>query len=101
MLQEGRGGGWRVVVAWCGVVVVWRGGGVVVAWWRGGGGVAWWRGAWWRGGVVAWWRGGVVAWWRGLVVVLMCVTVRTLCLLVSSVSVILSVARAVIHDMCT
>ena len=28
----------------------------------------------------------------------MCVTVRTLCLLVSSVSVILSVARAVIHD---
>ena len=29
----------------------------------------------------------------------MCVTVRTLCLLVSSVSVILSVARAVIHDM--
>ena len=30
--------------------------------------------------------------------VLMCVTVRTLCLLVSSVSVILSVARAVIHD---
>ena len=31
--------------------------------------------------------------------VLVCVTVRTLCLLVSSVSVILSVARAVIHDM--
>ena len=30
---------------------------------------------------------------------LMCVTVRTLCLLVSSVSVILSVARAIIHDM--
>ena len=30
---------------------------------------------------------------------LMCVTVRTLCLLVSSVSVILSVARAVIHNM--
>ena len=29
----------------------------------------------------------------------MCATVRTLCLLVSSVSVILSVARAVIHDM--
>ena len=29
----------------------------------------------------------------------MCVTVRTLCLLFSSVSVILSVARAVIHDM--
>ena len=29
----------------------------------------------------------------------MCVTVRTLCLLVSSVSVILSVGRAVIHDM--
>ena len=29
----------------------------------------------------------------------MCVTVRTLCLLVSSVSVILSVARALIHDM--
>ena len=29
----------------------------------------------------------------------MCVTVRTLCLLVSSVSLILSVARAVIHDM--
>ena len=29
----------------------------------------------------------------------MCVTVRTLCLLVSSVSVILSSARAVIHDM--
>ena len=29
----------------------------------------------------------------------MCVTVRTLCLLVSSVLVILSVARAVIHDM--
>ena len=29
----------------------------------------------------------------------MCVTVRTLCLLVRSVSVILSVARAVIHDM--
>ena len=28
-----------------------------------------------------------------------CVTVRTLCLLVSSVSVILSVARVVIHDM--
>ena len=31
--------------------------------------------------------------------VLMCVAVRTLCLLVSSVSVILGVARAVIHDM--
>ena len=31
--------------------------------------------------------------------VLMCVIVRTLCLLVSSVTVILSVARAVIHDM--
>ena len=30
---------------------------------------------------------------------LMCVTVRMLCLLVSSVSVILSVARAAIHDM--
>ena len=29
----------------------------------------------------------------------MCVTVRTLCLLVSSDSVILSVARVVIHDM--
>ena len=29
----------------------------------------------------------------------MCVTIRTLCLLVISVSVILSVARAVIHDM--
>ena len=29
----------------------------------------------------------------------MCVTLRTLCLLFSSVSVILSVARAVIHDM--
>ena len=29
----------------------------------------------------------------------MCVTVRTLCLLVSSVSIILSVARVVIHDM--
>ena len=29
----------------------------------------------------------------------MCVTVHTLCLLVSSVSLILSVARAVIHDM--
>ena len=30
---------------------------------------------------------------------LMCVTVRTLCLLVSSVSIILCIARAVIHDM--
>ena len=30
---------------------------------------------------------------------LMCVTVRTMCLIVSSVSVILSVARAAIHDM--
>ena len=29
----------------------------------------------------------------------MCVTVRTMCLLVSSVSIILSVVRAGIHDM--
>ena len=40
----------------------------------------------------------VVWWWFGCGVDV-CVTVRTLSLLVSSVSVILSVARAVIHDM--